>query len=111
MRTEPNIELGFVNKIPAQSVFGGVKQDGTIIAEAVGLLFVRHGDVDLPLLPALAVIDLPLSAVADTLTLPITIYAACTRGQAEHRATVGSPRTSQEAVKPEPEPAADRPRD
>jgi uncharacterized protein YceK len=82
MRTEPNIEFGFVNKIPAQSVYGGVRQDGTIIAEAVGLLFAKHGDVDLPLLPALAVVDLPLSAVADTLTLPITIFAACTRGQA-----------------------------
>jgi uncharacterized protein YceK len=111
MRTEPNIEFGFVNKIPAQSVYGGVRQDGTIIAEAVGLLFVKHGDVDLPLLPALAVVDLPLSAVADTLTLPITVYAACTRGQDEHKATVGQPPISQVAVKPDPRPAADRPRD
>jgi uncharacterized protein YceK len=82
MRTEPDIEFGFVNKIPAQSVYGGVRQDGAIITEAVSLLFVKHGAVDLPLLPALAVVDWPLSAVGDTLTLPITIYAAYTRCQA-----------------------------
>jgi uncharacterized protein YceK len=83
-----------VNVGPPNVVYGGVKQDAEYAWEqlhpyAVAASF--SGAPGGPLMPFLglcAVVDLPLSAIGDTITLPITIPATIERrSELQHSST------------------------
>ena len=48
-------------------IYGGVITDGFAVQGAI------TGELEYPLLGALALLDLPFSAIADTILLPVTI--------------------------------------
>jgi uncharacterized protein YceK len=71
-----------------QSIYGGVRIDGGVLSQAFTTPF-DHPDAPFPAVEVvervplfvLCIADMPLSAAADTLTLPFTIYASSMRSQ------------------------------
>jgi len=88
MRDRPDPKWGFVNAVPPQSVYGGVRLDAGVLSEGfVGILTDSslspdERALDTPYL-LLFLTDLPLSAIVDTLTLPVTVPATLNRWSAE----------------------------
>ena len=91
MRVDSDAMFGYVNKVPPKTVFGGTELDINQIHEGwVALLAgtVTTGKpehnvkltteewLEAPLITLPFVVDLPLSIVGDTVTLPITLYHA-----------------------------------
>ena len=76
--TEP---IYFASVVPPRSVYGGVRLDAKLTLENIAYPFSGAKEswetwVENAGLLLLTVADLPLSAVADTVTLPVTIEAA-----------------------------------
>jgi uncharacterized protein YceK len=79
--------------------YGGVRMESKIIAQGVPLgTAAWTGDIDIPSLWPLALMDLPFSLIGDTLTLTITVASAIQRqranqlqgGTSPHSLTTGS---------------------
>jgi uncharacterized protein YceK len=79
---EPNPLGGDPHRKPAEiTVYGGVVNDVRFAKTAAG-----HDGVAPKLLAAAAVLDMPFSAIADTLTLPLTVAATTARAIRDYRA-------------------------
>jgi hypothetical protein len=77
MRDGPDPKMGFANAVPSQSIYGGVRMDSLAFCGGLWDCTTRPHALDeylggIPWL-MLFLADVPLCAVADTLTLPITI--------------------------------------
>jgi hypothetical protein len=83
MREGDDPKFQFVNVVPPQSVYGGVRLDARVIAdlcvESVAPGQDPFAPAALPFAGFPFVVDLPLSAIADTMTLPTTIRATMNR--------------------------------
>jgi uncharacterized protein YceK len=76
--TEP---IYFASVVPPRSVYGGVRLDAKLAGEGIAYPFSGAKEswetwVENAGLLLLTVADLPFSAVADTVTLPVTVAAA-----------------------------------
>ncbi|MCI0640368.1 MAG: hypothetical protein L0Y72_02740 [Gemmataceae bacterium] len=79
------IGCGTMNSMGRDSqVFGGVRSDADVIVESVGNV-VRPASAkefaDNAVIGLVASADVPLSAIADTVTLPVTVPAALERSK------------------------------
>jgi hypothetical protein len=84
MRDGEDPKMGFVNCVPPQSVYGGVRLDAMTFAGGVADLCtdptLTAGErLMAPPYLLLFLADMPLSVVADTLTLPVTVRATLSR--------------------------------
>jgi hypothetical protein len=84
MRDGPDPKCEFVNKLPPQSIYGGVRLNAMETSEGVVGFFTDPGMTIgdrawAPFYLTLFLADLPLEVVADTLTLPLTIPATLKR--------------------------------
>jgi len=108
----------YADIMPRESVYGGVRLGamqtwamtfGLLVEPDVPLVLGVAAEVDSLPYTFLGLVDLPLSAVADTLTLPWTIHAELTRSvQTSDRPAPPGPLGSRistrgEAAKPSPE--------
>ncbi len=86
MRNEPNIEFQFLNKVPPKTIYGGARLDVSELRDGVLVVFTGFDPSDngkltteerlsAPLVTIPFLIDLPLSLIGDTLTLPVTVFA------------------------------------
>jgi uncharacterized protein YceK len=87
---------------PRRAIFGGVALDLAVAGRSLRNL-PQHPRAAAVFLPA-AVIDLPFSAIGDTLTLPMTIPATLDRGIARRDV----PNESRNPFENEPEPLIER---
>jgi hypothetical protein len=88
MRDGPGPKWGFVDAVPHQSIYGGVRLDAGLLSEGFGGILTDSSlSPEDRVLDALYLFlfltDLPLSAIVDTLTLPVTVRATLNRRAAE----------------------------
>jgi uncharacterized protein YceK len=90
---DEDVDFQSINKYPRRGVYGGVQLDAAELSEAAGAAFTGTVLLDTgervtldwderavaPALALLHLLDLPLSAAADTLLLPWTISASLNR--------------------------------
>ena len=98
-RTDQYMSVGIG---PRRAIYGGVALDLAVAGRSIRNL-PQHPRAAAVFLPA-AVIDLPFSAIGDTLTLPMTIPATFDRGVAQQDPRDGS----RDFLTNEPEPLIER---